>query len=59
MRLKDRTTGKSKTIEAGFVFLGAGGGVLPLLQKSGIPKAKVTAASRFPVSGWSVKTFHR
>ena len=28
------------TNSAGFVFIGAGGGSLPLLQKSGIPQAK-------------------
>ena len=53
VRLKDRTSGKSKTIEAGFVFLGAGGGALPLLQKSGIPESK--GYGGFPVSGqWLV-----
>ncbi len=31
VRVKDNHTGHSKTIDAGFVFLGAGGGVLPLL----------------------------
>ena len=35
--LKDRRSGQSKVVNAGFVFLGAGGGALPLLQKSGIP----------------------
>ncbi|PIQ40391.1 MAG: malate:quinone oxidoreductase, partial [Thalassolituus sp. CG17_big_fil_post_rev_8_21_14_2_50_53_8] len=53
VRLKDRVSGKSKTIEAGFVFLGAGGGALPLLQKSGIPESK--GYGGFPVSGqWLV-----
>jgi malate dehydrogenase (quinone) len=42
-----------KTINAGFVFLGAGGGALPLLQKSGIPESK--GYGGFPVSGqWLV-----
>ena len=36
VNLKNRITGKSKTINAGFLFLGAGGGALPLLQKSDI-----------------------
>jgi malate dehydrogenase (quinone) len=41
------------TLEAPFVFLGAGGGSLPLLQRSGIPEARVYGA--FPVSGqWLV-----
>ena len=40
-------------LEAPFVFLGAGGGSLPLLQRSGIPEARVYGA--FPVSGqWLV-----
>ncbi len=40
-------------IQANFVFLGAGGGALPLLQKSGIPEAK--GYGGFPVSGqWLV-----
>jgi malate dehydrogenase (quinone) len=39
--------------EAPFVFLGAGGGSLPLLQRSGIPEAALYGA--FPVSGqWLV-----
>ncbi|MFM8936041.1 MAG: malate dehydrogenase (quinone) [Vulcanococcus sp.] len=39
--------------EAPFVFLGAGGGSLPLLQASGIPEARLYGA--FPVSGqWLV-----
>jgi len=41
------------TLEAPFVFLGAGGGSLPLLQRSGIPEGHVYGA--FPVSGqWLV-----
>jgi malate dehydrogenase (quinone) len=49
VRVKDNHTDKTKTIDAGFVFLGAGGGALPLLQKSGIPEAK--GYGGFPVSG--------
>jgi malate dehydrogenase (quinone) len=45
----DAATGERKTVSAGFVFLGAGGGALPLLQKSGIPEGKGFAG--FPVSG--------
>ncbi|MDZ4326211.1 MAG: malate dehydrogenase (quinone) [Pseudomonas sp.] len=44
--LKDGT--KSET-DAKFVFIGAGGGALHLLQKSGIPEAKEYAG--FPVGG--------
>ncbi|HEY8887022.1 MAG TPA: malate dehydrogenase (quinone) [Gallionella sp.] len=49
VRVKDNHTGHSKTIDAGFVFLGAGGGALPLLQKSGIPESR--GYGGFPVSG--------
>jgi malate dehydrogenase (quinone) len=45
--------GSRKTIDAGFVFLGAGGAALPLLQKSGI--AEGYGYGGFPVSGqWLV-----
>ena len=45
-------SGRSE-IQAPFVFLGAGGGALPLLQRSGIPEAIDFAG--FPVSGlWLV-----
>jgi malate dehydrogenase (quinone) len=49
VRVTDNHTDKTKTIDAGFVFLGAGGGALPLLQKSGIPEAK--GYGGFPISG--------
>ncbi len=49
VRVKDNHTGHSKTVDAGFVFLGAGGGALPLLQKSGIPES--LGYGGFPVSG--------
>jgi len=44
--LKDGTTTET---DAKFVFIGAGGGALHLLQKSGIPEAKEYAG--FPVGG--------
>ena len=45
--------GKSQTINAKFVFLGAGGGALPLLQKAGVKESK--GYGGFPVSGqWLV-----
>ncbi len=49
VKLKDNHTGKTVTVDAGFVFLGAGGGALPLLQKSGIPEGR--GYGGFPVSG--------
>lgn len=53
VRLKEKHTKIVRTIDAKFVFLGAGGGALPLLQKSGIPERK--GYGGFPVSGqWLV-----
>jgi malate dehydrogenase (quinone) len=42
-------SGEEKTIKARFVFIGAGGGALPLLQKTGIAEADGYAG--FPVGG--------
>lgn len=47
--IKDRSSGKKSTMRARFVFIGAGGGSLPLLLKSGIPEGK--SFGGFPVSG--------
>lgn len=45
--------GATTAFDASFVFLGAGGGALPLLQRSGIPESRQYGA--FPVSGqWLV-----
>lgn len=49
VQLKNEATGEKKRLKAGFVFIGAGGGSLPLLLKSGIPEAK--GYGGFPVSG--------
>lgn len=46
--------GKEKTIKARFVFVGAGGAALKLLQASGIPEAKNYAG--FPVGGQFLAT---
>jgi len=52
-QLQSRHSGGGQTVDAGFVFLGAGGGALSLLQKSGIPEGK--GYGGFPVSGqWLV-----
>lgn len=48
-RLKIEGHGKKRSVIAKFAFLGAGGGALPLLQKSGIPEGK--GFGGFPVSG--------
>ncbi|MBF6354656.1 malate dehydrogenase (quinone) [Nocardia higoensis] len=47
--VRNRRTRESRTLLAKFVFVGAGGGALPLLQKSGIKEIKGFAG--FPVSG--------
>jgi malate dehydrogenase (quinone) len=49
VRVRDEKSGEHWDVRANFVFLGAGGGALPLLQKSGIPEGKGYAG--FPVSG--------
>ncbi|PKG39384.1 malate dehydrogenase (quinone) [Psychromonas sp. Urea-02u-13] len=55
VNIKERTGKHSAIIGAKFVFLGAGGGALPLLQKSKIPERK--GYGGFPVSGqWLVCT---
>jgi len=51
--VKDKVGGGKRKITSKFVFVGAGGGALPLLQKSGIPESK--GFGGFPVSGqWLV-----
>lgn len=47
--IKDVNTGNTREIDAKFVFLGAGGAALPLLQMSGIEEGK--GFGGFPVSG--------
>ncbi|WP_454915585.1 malate dehydrogenase (quinone) [Xanthobacter sediminis] len=47
--VKELATGDTKTVSAKFVFIGAGGGALPLLQKSDIPEGR--GYGGFPVSG--------
>lgn len=49
VHLRDDRTGEHQEVNAKFVFIGAGGGSLPLLHKSGIPEARGYAG--FPVSG--------
>jgi malate dehydrogenase (quinone) len=46
--MKD-ANGTTKVVTAKFLFLGAGGGALHLLQKTGIPESK--AVGGFPISG--------
>ncbi len=55
IRAKNKTGGAHSYFNARFVFLGAGGGSLPLLRESGIPEGK--GYGGFPVSGqWLVCT---
>lgn len=53
VKVKDFSTGKKRVVKAKFVFIGAGGGSLPLLLKSGIPEGK--GFGGFPVSGQWLK----
>lgn len=51
--VKDEQSREIQSIDAGFVFLGAGGGALPLLQKANVPEGQ--GYGGFPVSGqWLV-----
>lgn len=53
VKVKDLINNTTRTVNAKFVFIGAGGGSLALLQKSGIPEAKQYGG--FPVGGqWLV-----
>jgi malate dehydrogenase (quinone) len=49
VQVRDEKTGSVREVQAKFVFIGAGGGSLPLLQKSKIPEGHGYAG--FPVSG--------
>ncbi|MBP2169486.1 malate dehydrogenase (quinone) [Erwinia toletana] len=47
--IKDGKSGEERAVDAKYVFIGAGGGALKLLQKTGIPEADNYAG--FPVGG--------
>src|SRR6185295_1021745 len=49
VKVKTEKTHQKKTVNARFVFIGAGGGALPLLEKSDIKEAE--GYGGFPVSG--------
>ena len=49
VQIRDEKIGQQRDVQAKFVFIGAGGGALPLLQKTGIPEGHGYAG--FPVSG--------
>jgi malate dehydrogenase (quinone) len=50
----NRRTGEKRKLNAKFVFVGAGGGTVPLLQKSGIREAN--GLGGFPVGGAFLRT---
>lgn len=52
--VQDRTSGRPEALDARFVFVGAGGGALRLLQRAGIPEIRGYAG--FPVSGQFLRT---
>ncbi|MCU1671269.1 MAG: mqo [Blastococcus sp.] len=52
--VRDMVTGERRTVRARFVFVGAGGGALPLLQRAGIPE--IRGFGGFPVSGKFLRT---
>lgn len=53
VQVRNEGNGNKHVIDAGFVFLGAGGAALPLLQKAGIKEGR--GYGGFPVSGqWLV-----
>jgi malate dehydrogenase (quinone) len=52
--VRDTVTGERRTVRARFVFVGAGGGALPLLQSAGIPE--IRGFGGFPVSGMFLRT---
>jgi len=54
LKVTNRRTGLKRKINTKFVFVGAGGGALPLLQRSGIPEAK--GFGGFPVGGAFLRT---
>ncbi|MDQ3657232.1 MAG: malate dehydrogenase (quinone) [Chloroflexota bacterium] len=49
MSIRNRATGENRSITSRFVFVGAGGAAIHLLQQSGIPE--IRGFSGFPVSG--------
>jgi malate dehydrogenase (quinone) len=53
IKVKNEETGEKRAVYAKFVFIGAGGGSLPLLEKSDIPEGK--GFGGFPVSGQWLK----
>ncbi|MFC8042135.1 malate dehydrogenase (quinone) [Nocardia sp. NPDC057353] len=57
VRVRNVRTRQTRTLISRFVFVGAGGGALPLLQKAGIREAK--GFGGFPVSGQFLRSTNR
>ncbi|WP_345249844.1 malate:quinone oxidoreductase [Nibrella saemangeumensis] len=57
IRVENITTGQVRDVRAGFLFIGAGGGSLRLLEKSDIPESR--GYGGFPVSGQWLKCLNR
>lgn len=54
LRMRHEVGGTPTTVTADFVFVGAGGGALTLLQRSGIPE--IRGYGGFPISGQFLRT---
>jgi malate dehydrogenase (quinone) len=54
VEVRNEQTGEHREVHTKFVFIAAGGGSLPLLQKAGIPEGRGYAG--FPVSGIWLRT---
>ena len=52
VRIRDEKRHKDRQIDAGFVFIGAGGASLPLLQKSGIKESSGYGGFPVTANGW-------
>ncbi|SNR23827.1 malate dehydrogenase (quinone) [Blastococcus mobilis] len=52
--VRDRGTRARRSLRAPYVFVGAGGGTLPLLQRAGVPEVRRYGA--FPISGQFLRT---
>jgi malate dehydrogenase (quinone) len=52
--VRDTVTGERRVVRTRFIFVGAGGGALPLLQSAGIPE--IRGFGGFPVSGQFLRT---
>lgn len=57
IKVRDLHTDEESIVRSRFVFIGAGGGSLPLLERTGIPEAK--GFGGFPVSGQWLRCTNR